>query len=318
MNFLEETSQSPVESENSLWVEKYRPKDLSDYIGNDALKKRAADWIANNDIPHLLLYGKAGTGKTTLGKLITKQIQCDHLYINASDENNVDTVRTKIKSFASSMGFSDLKVVLLDECDFLTGNAQAALRNLMEQFSMTTRFILTCNYHEKIIDPIVSRCQTFNIIPPNRKDVAVHLAKILAKERVECKPDDVALLVNKGYPDIRKVINNAQQNSINGVLEIVKSDLIESDYKLKLLEILKGASKDKKVAWKEMRQLIADEQVNDFTDVYKFLFDTVDEYAPGKSANVVILLDQQTYHDSLVVDKEITFASTIAQIVQTI
>ena len=249
MNFLEETSQSPVESENSLWVEKYRPKDLSDYIGNDALKKRAADWIANNDIPHLLLYGKAGTGKTTLGKLITKQIQCDHLYINASDENNVDTVRTKIKSFASSMGFSDLKVVLLDECDFLTGNAQAALRNLMEQFSMTTRFILTCNYHEKIIDPIVSRCQTFNIVPPNRKDVAVHLAKILAKERVECKPDDVALLGNKGYPDIRKVINNAQQNSINGVLEIVKSDLIESDYKLKLLEILKGASKDKKVAW---------------------------------------------------------------------
>lgn len=318
MNFLEETSQSPVESENSLWVEKYRPKDLSDYIGNDALKKRAAGWIANNDIPHLLLYGKAGTGKTTLGKLITKQIQCDHLYINASDENNVETVRTKIKSFASSMGFSDLKVVLLDECDFLTGNAQAALRNLMEQFSMTTRFILTCNYHEKIIDPIVSRCQTFNIIPPNRKDVAVHLAKILAKECVECKPDDVVLLVNKGYPDIRKVINNAQQNSINGVLEIVQSDLIESDYKLKLLEILKGATKDKKAAWKEMRQLIADEQINDFTDVYKFLFDTVDEYAPGKSANIVIMLDQQTYHDSLVVDKEITFASTIAQIVQTI
>jgi len=318
MNFLEETSQSPVESENSLWVEKYRPKDLSDYIGNDALKKRAADWIANNDIPHLLLYGKAGTGKTTLGKLITKQIQCDHLYINASDENNVETVRTKIKSFASSMGFSDLKVVLLDECDFLTGNAQAALRNLMEQFSMTTRFILTCNYHEKIIDPIVSRCQTFNIIPPNRKDVAIQLAKILAKECVECKPDDVVLLVNKGYPDIRKVINNAQQNSINGVLEIVQSDLIESDYKLKLLEILKGATKDKKGAWKEMRQLIADEQINDFTDVYKFLFDTVDEYAPGKSANIVIMLDQQTYHDSLVVDKEITFASTIAQIVQTI
>jgi DNA polymerase III delta prime subunit len=318
MNFLEDTSQSPVESENSLWVEKYRPKDLSDYIGNDALKKRAADWIANNDIPHLLLYGKAGTGKTTLGKLITKQIQCDHLYINASDENNVDTVRTKIKSFASSMGFSDLKVVLLDECDFLTGNAQAALRNLMEQFSMTTRFILTCNYHEKIIDPIVSRCQTFNIIPPNRKDVAVHLAKLLAKERIECQPDDVVLLVNKGYPDIRKVINNAQQNSINGVLEIVQSDLIESDYKLKLLEILKGASKDKKVAWKECRQLIADEQVNDFTDVYKFLFDTVDEYAPGKSASIVIMLDQQTYHDSLVVDKEITFASTIAQIVQSI
>ena len=318
MNFLEEATKSPVESENSLWVEKYRPKDLSDYIGNEPLKKRAASWIESKDIPHLLLYGKAGTGKTTLGKLITKQVPCDYLYINASDENNVDTVRTKIKSFASSMGFNDLKIILLDECDFLTGNAQAALRNLMEQFSATTRFILTCNYHEKIIEPIVSRCQTFNIVPPNRKDVAVHLAKILAKESVKAQPDDIALIVNKGYPDIRKVINNAQQNSINGTLEIIKEDLIEGDYKLKLLEILKNASKDKKNAWKDARQLIANEKINDFTDVYKFLFDNVDEYAPGKSANIVIMLDQQTYHDSLVVDKEITFASTIAQIVQSI
>jgi replication factor C small subunit len=316
MNFLEESTQSPVESENSLWVEKYRPKDLSDYIGNEPLKKRVAAWIESRDIPHLLLYGKAGTGKTTLGKMITKQIPCDYLYINASDENNVDTVRTKIKSFASSMGFNELKIVLLDECDFLTGNAQAALRNLMEQFSMTTRFILTCNYHEKIIEPIVSRCQTFNIIPPGRKDVAIHLAKLLAKQGVKAQPDDIALIVNKGYPDIRKVINNAQQNSINGTLEIVKDDLIESDYKLKLLEILKIAGRDKKTAWKDARQLIANEKINDFTDVYKFLFDNVDDYAPGKSASIVIMLDQQTYHDSLVVDKEITFASTIAQIVQ--
>lgn len=316
MNFLEEATKSPVESENSLWVEKYRPKDLSDYIGNEPLKKRAASWIETRDIPHLLLYGKAGTGKTTLGKLLTKQVPCDYLYINASDENNVDTVRTKIKSFASSMGFADLKIVLLDECDFLTGNAQAALRNLMEQFSMTTRFILTCNYHEKIIEPIVSRCQTFNIIPPNRKDVAIHLAKILAKQGIKAKPDDIALIVNKGYPDIRKVINNAQQNSIHGTLEIIKEDLIEGDYKLKLLDILKNASKDKKNAWLTARQLIANEKINDFTDVYKFLFDNVDEYASGKSANIVIMLDQQTYHDSLVVDKEITFASTVAQIVQ--
>ena len=149
----------------------------------------------------------------------------------------------------------------------------------MEQFSATTRFILTCNYHEKIIEPIVSRCQTFNIVPPNRKDVAVHLAKILAKESVKAQPDDIALMVNKGYPDIRKVINNAQQNSINGTLEIIKEDLIEGDYKLKLLEILKNASKDKKTAWKDARQLIANEKINDFTDVYKFLFDNVDEYA---------------------------------------
>ena len=282
------------------------------------MKQKVSDYLSTGDVPHLLFFGKAGTGKTTLAKLIVNSINCDYIIINASDENNVDTVRTKIKSFASSMGFNDLKIILLDECDFLTGNAQAALRNLMEQFSATTRFILTCNYHEKIIEPIVSRCQTFNIVPPNRKDVAVHLAKILAKESVKAQPDDIALMVNKGYPDIRKVINNAQQNSINGTLEIIKEDLIEGDYKLKLLEILKNASKDKKSAWKDARQLIANEKINDFTDVYKFLFDNVDEYAPGKSANIVIMLDQQTYHDSLVVDKEITFASTIAQIVQSV
>jgi len=316
MAFFEDTTNEEIN--NSLWVEKYRPRKLTEYVGNEHLKQKVSDYLQSGDVPHLLFFGKAGTGKTTLGKLITKQVPCDYLYINASDENNVDTVRTKIKSFASSMGFNDLKIILLDECDFLTGNAQAALRNLMEQFSATTRFILTCNYHEKIIEPIVSRCQTFNIVPPNRKDVAVHLAKILEKESIKAQPDDIALMVNKGYPDIRKVINNAQQNSIHGTLEIIKEDLIEGDYKLKLLDILKNASKDKKSAWKDARQLIANEKINDFTDVYKFLFDNVDEYADGKSANIVIMLDQQTYHDSLVVDKEITFASTIAQILQTI
>ena len=160
----------------------------------------------------------------------------------------------------------------------------------MEQFSATTRFILTCNYHEKIIEPIVSRCQTFNIVPPNRKDVAVHLAKILAKVCQGTMPDDIALMVNKGYPDIRKVINNAQQNSINGTLEIIKEDLIEGDYKLKLLEILKNASKDKKTAWKDARQLIANEKINDFTDVYKFLFDNVDEYAKVKVPTLLLCL----------------------------
>ena len=159
-----------MENDTLLWVEKYRPQTLDTYVGNEHLVKKAGSYIKNDDIPHLLLYGKAGTGKTTLAKLIVNQIDCDYLYINASDENNVDTVRTKIKTFASSIGFKKWKVVILDECDYITPNAQAALRNLMEVFSSHCRFILTCNYLERMLQPIVSRCQTYNISPPSKKD----------------------------------------------------------------------------------------------------------------------------------------------------
>jgi replication factor C small subunit len=146
---------------NSLWTEKHRPNILTDYIGNESLKETIQRYIDQDDIPHLLFYARAGTGKTTLGKIIVNSIDCDVLYINASDENNVETIRTKIKSFVSSVGFKKWKVVFLDEADYLTANAQAVLRNMMEQFSKNSRFILTCNYPEKIIDPIQSRCSVF-------------------------------------------------------------------------------------------------------------------------------------------------------------
>ena len=165
-----------------LWVEKYRPSSLDTYIGNEHLKDKVRIYLESEDVPHLLLYGKAGTGKTTLAKIITNKIECDCLYINASDENNVDNVRNKIKTFASSIGFKPLKVVILDEADFLTPNAQAALRNLMETFSKHCRFILTCNYVERIIDPIQSRCQSFKVVPPSKKEVAQQLVEILDGE----------------------------------------------------------------------------------------------------------------------------------------
>ena len=164
---------------HTLWVEKYRPSNLDTYIGNDHLKSKVSAYLESGDLPHLLLYGKAGTGKTTLAKILVKNIECDYLYINASDENNVETVRTKVKNFASTMGFKDYKIIILDECDYITPNAQAALRNLMETFSKHCRFILTCNFVERIIDPIQSRCQSFQIIPPSKKEVPKHIQDIL-------------------------------------------------------------------------------------------------------------------------------------------
>ncbi len=207
---------------NTLWVEKYRPDTLEGYVGNEHILEKVKIYIQNEDVPHLLLYGQAGTGKTTLAKIITNQIDCDVMYINASDENNVDTVRDKIRGFASSMGFRKWKIIILDESDYLTPNAQAALRNLMETFSKSTRFILTCNYVEKIIDPIQSRCQTFAITPPSKKDVAKRLNEILNQEGVEFEMSDLAVIVNSGYPDIRRVLNAAQRQVINGKLVIDK------------------------------------------------------------------------------------------------
>ena len=144
--------------DNSLWVEKYRPSKFIDYVGNEHLKSKVEGYLETGDVPHLLLYGKAGTGKTTLAKLIVNSLDCDYMIINASDENNVETVRTKVKNFASSMGFKKYKIIILDEFDYMSQNAQAILRNLMETFSQHCRFILTCNYVEKVIEPIQSRC----------------------------------------------------------------------------------------------------------------------------------------------------------------
>ena len=296
-------------SEHSLWVEKYRPTDLQTYIGNEHLKSKVKVYLESEDVPHLLLYGKAGTGKTTLAKIITKNIDCDYMYINASDENNVDNVRTKIKNFASSVGFKSLKVIILDEADFLTPNAQAALRNLMETFSKHTRFILTCNYVERIIDPIQSRCQSFKVIPPSKKEVAQHLVYILKEESVEYKLDDVALIVNAGYPDIRRVINSAQRQVVNDNLKIDVSSVIQNDYKIQLLDKLSNGSK-----LNEIRQLIADNSISDYSDLYRLLYDEVETYSRGKDAECILAIAEGQYQDVNVVDKEINFMSTIIKI----
>ena len=297
---------------NTLWVEKYRPTNLDTYIGNEHLKSKVSVYLESGDLPHLLLYGKAGTGKTTLAKLLVNNIECDYIYINASDENNVDTVRTKVKSFASTIGFKDMKVIILDECDYITPNAQAALRNLMETFSKHCRFILTCNYVERIIDPIQSRCQSFQIIPPSRNEVAKHLHNILVEENVMDTPEDIKILVESGYPDIRRVINSAQRNVVNGKLKLDTTSIIQNDYKLKLIKILE--TQDKKTAFKEIRQLLADNQITDFADLFRLLYDEVDGYGKGHVAECILIIARYELSDSQVVDKEINAMAMLIEL----
>jgi len=298
--------------QHTLWIEKYRSQILEEYIGNDAVKNRISDCISKNDIPHFLFAGTAGTGKTTLAKLIVKNIKCDYLYINASDENGIDIIRDKVKGFASTSTFQPLKVVILDESDFLTQPAQAALRNLIEEYSVTTRFILTCNYIERLIEPIQSRCEVHILKPPTKGAVAKHICtNILDVEGVIYDVKDVVTIINEFYPDVRSIIKVLQQNVKDSKLSIAALNI---NWIKQLIQILKKRDKD---AWYQVRQLVADAQVDDFQVAYKYMFDNLPEFSYGHDAELSVVLDEHIWRAGVVPDKEINFAAAIAKILET-
>lgn len=300
--------------ENTLWVEKYRPKTIEDYVGAEDVKEKIKMFIEKNDIQHLLLYGKAGGGKTTAAKLIVNSLDCEYLYINASDENNVETIRTKVRGFASSMGFKPFKVVILDEADYITINAQATLRNIMETFSKSCRFILTCNYVERLMDAIKSRCLVMAIQPPSKKEVAQRCATILKHEGVEFTPSDIAIIVNQHYPDLRATINTMQAASGNGKLVLSESIKIENLYVNKVIDILAGPA-SKKDSFTTIRQLIADSKAKTFEDLYEALYENMERYAPSSMATATLIIAKYAYQDALSLDKEINVMAAITELI---
>jgi replication factor C small subunit len=292
--------------QHTLWIEKYRSQTLEQYIGNDTVKTRIADCITKNDIPHFLFAGTAGTGKTTLAKLIVNNIKCDYLYINASDENGIDMIREKVKGFASTSTFQPLKIVILDEADFLTQPAQAALRNLIEEYSITTRFILTCNYIERLIEPIQSRCETHLLTPPSKGNVAKHICtNILDVEGIQYEMIDVATIIKEYYPDVRSIIKVLQQNVEVGKLSVTTLD---TNWIKQLILILNKRDKN---AWYQVRQLVADSQVDDFQTAYRYMFEHLNEFSYGNDASIIILLDEYSYRANVCPDKELNFAAFI-------
>jgi len=299
------------QKEHTLLNERYRPTDLSTYIGNQNLKSSIAKQLSQNDIQNYLFYGQAGGGKTTLAKIIVGTLDCDYLYINASDERGIETIRDKVSGFSSVMSFKPIKVVILDEADFLTIQAQASLRNIIETFSRTTRFILTCNFVERIIDPLQSRCQTFKIVPPTKKEVAVHLASICDKESISYDLPAIGKVVNKFYPDLRKMLNTIQASNINNHLTIDDSLLVSASYLSAILNELKKT----KPNIKEIRQIIQDSNLDDFEELFRFLFDNAEAYLPNREGTVAILVNEHQYKANFRIDKEINMISLLQQII---
>ena len=300
--------------ENTLYVERFRPTELKYYVGNENVKETIQKYLDQGDIQNFIFYGPAGTGKTTLAKIIVKNLDCDYLYINASDENGIDTIREKVKGFASAASWKGIKVVILDEADFITIQGQAALRNVIETFSRSTRFILTCNFVERIIDPLQSRCQVLKIVPPTKMDVYHHLTWILADQlSLSYQSEDIKSLIVKYYPDMRKMLNVLQMSVKDDAVVLDETVLTSTSYIKEVLKELAG-----KKSWLTIRQIIADSNVKDFEELYRNLFEYAPKYAPGKEGSVAIILNEHLYQANFRIDKEINVMSAIAKIIEVI
>jgi len=296
-----------INKKHTLWVERFRPLILSQYLGNDSFILDLKEWIEKQDFPNLLLHGGPGTGKTTAAKLICNNIDCDFLYLNCSDENGIDAIRDKVKQYASSATFKKLKVVILDEADFLTLNAQAALRNIIETFSIQTRFIFTCNFVERIISPLQSRLASYALNPPTPKQLFEHCLSILDQETIEYDSKEIAQIVKTFYPDIRKTINNLQSCVNGGKIVIQGKSFTKSNYVKEIIDLIQSPTKD---TFTKVRQIVVDNGIKDFTEIYRALYDSTSQ------AGSIIIIAEGVHNSVTSVDREITFMSTICKLLE--
>lgn len=287
---------------HKLWVEKYRPARIEDYVfHDDTIKSSVEQMVKNKTIPHLLFSGTQGSGKTSLAFILINELEMDHsdvLTLNASDENSVDVMRDKIKGFVSTHSFGDFKIVHLEEADYLSPNAQAVLRRLMEEYADFARFILTCNYDNKIIPAVKSRCQQFRFRKPDFDEVLEYVYHILMKEKIKTNFETLESYVTIGFPDIRKIIHLLQQNSHTGELVQYETES-NNDWKLELLDLI---GEDK---WEDARRIaytnVPDEE---WEEVFKVLYDNLSEAGkfkdPKKWEEGVVVIAEHLYKHTLV------------------
>ena len=298
-----------------LWVEKYRPKTVDGYVFRDeAQRNQVNTWIKDKSIPHLLFSGAAGIGKTTLAKLLFNELDLhplDILEINASRTNSVDDVRDKIINFIQMIPFGDFKVVLLDEADYLSPAAQAALRGVMEEYHTTARFVLTCNYENRIIPAIHSRCQGFHIAKVDQTEFTARVATILITEGITPELDTLDTYVKATYPDLRKCINTVQMNSTEGVLvRPSEGDSGTADWKIDMVELFKAG----KIL--EARKLLCGTvRPEEMEEIYRWLYDNIELFGTTEQQDTAVLTIKQGLVDhTLVVDPEINLAATLIRL----
>jgi replication factor C small subunit len=300
---------------NNLWVEKYRPSTLNGYVFRDNNQRQQIEsWVKEKTIPHLLFSGNAGIGKTTLAKILLNLLEVndlDVLEVNASRVNSVDDVRNKITNFVQMIPFGDFKVVLLDEADYLSHNAQAALRGVMEDYHTTARFILTCNYPNKVIPALHSRCQGFHIEKVDITEFTARVATILVEESIEFDLDTLDTYVKATFPDLRKCINMVQMNSIDGALKAPsQGDQGSSDYKIQMVELFKAG----KIS--QARKLVCGQaRPEEMEEIYRWLYDNVVLFGSDEAQEKAILIIKQGLVDhTLVSDPEINLAATMIRL----
>jgi DNA polymerase III delta prime subunit len=298
-----------------LWVEKYRPNTLDGYVFKDEQQKgQIENWIKDGSIPHLLFSGNAGVGKTTLAKILINKLDIqdtDVLYVNGSKEGRKVEWIDKLIGFCSTMPFGEFKVVLVDEADYMNVNSvQPALRNLMEEYSSSVRFILTCNYPNKIIPPLHSRCQRLHIEKTDLTEFTARVATILVEENIEFDLDTLDTYVKGTYPDLRKCINNLQMNSLDGKLIIADTTDDSSDYRVEMVQLFKAG----KIS--EARKLVCKQaSPEEMDDIYRWLYDNVEVFGDeAKQDKAVLIIKQGLVDHTLVSDPEINLAATMIRL----
>jgi replication factor C small subunit len=301
-----------------LWTEKYRPNDIDGYVFRDtAQKEQVAQWIKEKTIPHLLFSGAPGVGKTTLAKILIKQLGIDEydvLEINASRENSVDTIRDKISGFVQTMPFGDFKIVLLDEADYITPNGQAALRGVMETYASTARFVLTCNYPNRVIPALHSRCQGFHIEKIDQAEFTARMATVLLEEAVEFELDTLDTYVKATYPDLRKLLNICQMNSNDGTLSKPHGDEGGSkEYKLEVVTMFKSGK------IKEARQLLCkNARPEEMEEMFRWMYDNLDLWGSTdeQKDSAIIVIRNGLVNHAMVADPEINLSATLCELTQ--
>lgn len=302
-----------------LWVEKYRPTSVDQYVfTDDSTKQQIESWIQDKSIPHLLMHGPAGTGKTTLAKILVNQLNIDDydfLQVNASRDNGVDYLRNKIEGFVSTLPFGDLKIVLLDEADYLSHNAQALMRGLMETYHSQARFILTCNFAHKIIAPLKSRCQELHINKTDQTEFTARAATVLVSENIDFDLDTLDSYVKATYPDLRKCLNLLQSNSTSGKLSSAKDQdsAGTQDYKLAMVELFKS----RKI--KEARKLLCSQvRPEEMEDVFRWMYDNLDIWSSTDEGQdeAILVIRKGLVNHAIVADPEINLSATIVELAQ--